>query len=195
MLRRYLTKLVAYAARKVTESRPPDFMVGDPNDPYMLRWWWIPRNRYFNIYIHKFLKDDDDRAKHDHPWWSYSLMCEGWLVEYHGPGDDWNMVESGDWVYRAAEYQHRLVVPNQETIPLTVFITGPVKRHWGFYCPQGWRHWRDFVGAEKGQVGRGCGEMETFNDEGILNEFHCRKCGETDIMSHHNSESLCRRCL
>ena len=30
-----------------------------------------------------------------------------------------------------------------------------------FHCPQGWRHWRDFVDEhDTGQVGRGCGEMD-----------------------------------
>ena len=35
---------------------------------YLSRWHIIPRNRYFNIYLHKFVGSDDDRALHDHPW-------------------------------------------------------------------------------------------------------------------------------
>jgi hypothetical protein len=39
----------------------------------------------------------------------------------------------------------------------TLFITGPRVREWGFLCPQGWRHWKDFTaGAQGERVGRGC---------------------------------------
>lgn len=47
--------------------RAPDFYIGGNANPYLLRWWVIPRNRFFNVYLHKFLRDDDDRALHDHP--------------------------------------------------------------------------------------------------------------------------------
>jgi len=40
----------------------------------------------------------------------------------------------------------------------TVFITGSVVREWGFYCRQGWRHWKEFVQQIPGgnKIGRGC---------------------------------------
>ena len=39
----------------------------------------------------------------------------------------------------------------------SLFITGPVTREWGFHCPQGWRHWKDFTSyREVGEDGRGC---------------------------------------
>lgn len=61
--------------------RTPDFVIGSDDNPYLLRWWIIPRN-------------------------------------------------------------------------------GPRFREWGFACPKGWVHWREFTepGSE-GRVGRGCGEM------------------------------------
>jgi hypothetical protein len=46
---------------------------------------------------------------------------------------------------------------------VTFFFTGPVWRHWGFHCKNGWRHWKDFVGFrdEHSNIqGRGCGEMD-----------------------------------
>lgn len=37
---------------------------------------------------------------------------------------------------------------------------GEQVREWGFACPKGWVHWRDFVDArDAGQIGRGCGEF------------------------------------
>lgn len=152
-------------ARRVTERRKPDFIIGDPDNPYMLRWWWLPRNKFFNVYIHKILKDDDDRALHDHPWPSLSHMVSGVIEEHYlCPARIWTRKRTlikGQWVWRSAKFAHRLAVPPQSDTPMTIFITGPRVRDWGFHCPKGWRHWKDFVSADgKGQVGRGCGEMD-----------------------------------
>ena len=55
---------------------------------------------------------------------------------------------------------HRIEIRGGEQC-WTLFITGPRIREWGFHCPQGWRHWRDYTKpGSYGQVGRGCGEME-----------------------------------
>lgn len=64
-------------------ARQPDFAIGPTDAPYLLRWWVIPRNRFFNIRV----------------------------------------------------------------------------REWGFYCPNGWRAWHQFVRPDaKGEIGNGCGE-------------------------------------
>ena len=64
-------------------KRPPDFIIGpDKNKPYMRRWYVIPKNRFFNIYLHQFLCDDEDRALHDHPWWSMSIILKGGYKEW-----------------------------------------------------------------------------------------------------------------
>ena len=52
----------------IATKRHPDFIVGGKDNPYLLRWFVIPRNPVFNIYLHRFLRSDDDRALHDHPW-------------------------------------------------------------------------------------------------------------------------------
>lgn len=62
-------------------KRKPDLCIGGEDSPYLKRWWLIPRNRFFNVYLHQFLKDDDDRALHDHPWWSVSFLLKGRLRE------------------------------------------------------------------------------------------------------------------
>ena len=67
--------------------RAPDFIIGGAEDAYMLRWWVIPRNRWFNIYLHKILRDDDPRALHDHPWWNISIVLKGGYLEwFSNPG-------------------------------------------------------------------------------------------------------------
>jgi hypothetical protein len=62
-------------------NRQPDFVIGGPAAPYLRRHWLIPRNRFFNIYVHEFLRSDDDRALHDHPW----LFNACWTVFITGP--------------------------------------------------------------------------------------------------------------
>ena len=51
-------------------TRDPDMLIGPPDDPYMLRWWLIPRNPEFNVYYHRILHDDDDRAR-------FAKSCRG----------------------------------------------------------------------------------------------------------------------
>jgi hypothetical protein len=61
--------------------REPDLYIGGKDDPYLLRWYLIPRNRFFNVYLHKIVRSDDDRALHDHPWWWLSVMLKGRYAE------------------------------------------------------------------------------------------------------------------
>lgn len=141
-----------------TPSRPPDFTIGPEDSPYMLRWWVTPRNRFFNIYLHHILQDDDDRALHDHPWWSLSFCLAGSLFEHYEKNDvaRWRFIRPGAIVFRNGKMPHRLELISSEPA-ITVFITGPRFREWGFHCPQGWRHWRDFtVPGKPGQRGPGC---------------------------------------
>lgn len=139
---------------KLITRRPPDFIVGDD---YLRRWWVIPRNRFFNVYLHNIRKSDDDRALHDHPWPSLSYMLDGHLIEVTHGGVA-KVISKGDWTWRSAKFAHRLVVPTGVDV-WTLFFTGPRIREWGFHCPQGWRPWREFVDQrDHGKVGRGCGE-------------------------------------
>lgn len=135
--------------------RAPDFVIGDPQRPYMLRWFVIPRNSLLNVYLHKFLRDDDDRALHDHPWWFLSILLSGTYREVIPSGRTrWRRCFSV--VLRRATYRHRVEL--RDGIPCwTLVITGPRIREWGFWCPRGFVHWKVFTRPQdKGQVGRGC---------------------------------------
>lgn len=146
----------------ITNLRPdrePDVLIGPSrDDPYMERWHIVPRNTEFNVYYHRILHDDDDRALHDHPWPSISLMCKGQLREITPDGS--RIVTTGEVVVRDPHTAHRLELI--DGVPAeTLFITGPRVREWGFHCPKGWVHWKDFTDPNNpGQPGRGCGEIE-----------------------------------
>jgi len=156
--------------------RPPDFVIGGRERPYLLRWFVIPRNVLFNVYLHQFQRSDDDRALHDHPWlfnasWllrgeyvEHTIKAGGLLVKAHR--------RAGDWTFRWGAAPHRVELlhagfavgnraPTSIGPPLpcwTIFITGPRVRQWGFYCmDRGWIHWKRFTAVDDpGDVGAGC---------------------------------------
>lgn len=133
--------------------RRPDFVVHNASGPYLSRWYLIPRNRWLNVYLHRFDGSDEDRALHDHPWASLSVMLKGELVEVTTQGR--RTIKAGAVRLRRANFAHRLEHLGVTT--WTLFITGPRIREWGFHCPKGWRHWRDFTDArDSGKIGRGC---------------------------------------
>lgn len=151
-----LTRALAWCVRPF--YRKPDFLIGGTaDDPYMRRWWVIPRNTRANIYLHHFRHDDDDRAAHDHPWASLSIMLCGHLRELYLDAEGrehWRELTAPSVVFRSATFSHRLEVVRPAW---TIFMTGRVVREWGFHCPLGWRHWKEFVApSDKGAVGRGC---------------------------------------
>lgn len=160
---------------QIADRRDPDFCIGDPADPYLRRWWVIPRNPLFNIYLHEIRKSDDDRALHDHPWINVSWLLRGMYCEvmprfeFQPLRADFTLGASGkraflkarlrfagEWVFRWPSQAHRLEIIGD--LPCwTLFITGPLWRQWGFRCEKGWRHWRAFTAPNsKGQIGRGC---------------------------------------
>lgn len=144
-------------------GRYPDFIIGSEEDPYMQRWWVIPRNKIFNIYLHKIEADDDDRALHCHPWFNVSIPLKGEILE-HRKGKSLRYMKRFRLYFRSAKAAHRLEIGRKMNTPKngkyawTLFITGPKIREWGFWCPKGWVHWKDFTGENKGFIGRGCGE-------------------------------------
>lgn len=141
-------------AEGIMASRPPDFRIGER---YIRRWWVLPRNEFLNVYLHEMLASDGDRALHDHPWPNTSVLLLGRYWE-HTP-DGQFLREAGDVIERAANALHRLELAEGCERVISLFHTGPKQREWGFACPQGWVHWRDFTDpSATGQIGRGCGE-------------------------------------
>lgn len=143
----------------IAQRRPPDFIIGGEQNAYLKRWYVIPRNPLLNIYLHQFLRSDDDRALHDHPWLNLSIILRGSYTEHTilAGGVERRIVRTaGEWKLRRAKAAHRIDLHDGPC--WTLFITGPRIRSWGFRCPRGWVHWRAFTNPDdRGQtVGRGC---------------------------------------
>ncbi|HEX7853803.1 MAG TPA: hypothetical protein VF503_08925 [Sphingobium sp.] len=149
-----LEDLQAWARGKMQMA--PDFVIGDRDAPYLRRWWIMPRNEWQNLYLHEILRDDDDRALHDHPWANTSLLISGSYREIT-PGGVY-VRDPGSLIERQATDAHRLELIDGAPA-VSLFFTGAKVREWGFHCPSGWVHWQDFTAGENGElVGRGCGE-------------------------------------
>lgn len=139
--------------------RTPDFIIGGSANPYLRRWWLIPRNRMFNVYLHHFLRDDDDRALHDHPWFNLSVLLRGSYCEHTisaGGINHRRTFKAGEFRFRTPWTAHRVELIDGSAWSL--FVTGPRLRDWGFHCPEGWVHWRDFTSKDGREIGKGCAQ-------------------------------------
>lgn len=153
----------------VAHTRKPDVIIGGEENPYLCRWHVIPRNKHFNIYLHQFIRSDDDRAMHDHPWVNMSILLSGSYDEVTPKGTFRR--KAGHIYLRKPTALHRVALlpfrgdgikrPDGtifEAQVWTLFITGPNVRNWGFACPQGWVSWQKFTAkTSKYIVGQGCG--------------------------------------
>lgn len=174
-------RLAEALIRRITR-RPPDVIIGGADAPYLRRWHVLPRNRIFNLYLHHFLRDDDDRALHDHPWAWCSLVLAGGYYEHtiaaggihrrrwrpagsvriSGPRRAHRIELHKHWVTRPGTVRDGAdvsqITQHQTVTCFTLFATGPTVRNWGFHCPQrGWVPWQDFTDpADPGLTGRGC---------------------------------------
>ncbi len=160
-------------------ARPPHFIIGGQDDPYLLRWWLTPWSRLYRdvrdedknrwqkfvsklpgAYVHCFMRSDDDRALHCHPWANLSILLDGEYTEHTiaaGGVNHKQVLRAGDWRFRwTGKLAHRVEL--HAGACWTLFITGPRYREWGFHCPDaGWIHWKRFTNADDaGAVGRGC---------------------------------------
>lgn len=123
-------------------------------DKYITRFFLIPRNRWFNLYLHRYDGPDNrDYGLHDHPWWSLSIRLWGkFLVEDRGLTKSRRRFADGTEVNTLKATRLNVVLPRvviRKAIDAhsiidgdwpvwTLFITGRNIRTWGFHTPFGW---------------------------------------------------------
>jgi hypothetical protein len=175
------TRLAEALIRRITR-RPPDRIIGGADAPYLRRWHVLPRNPWFNLYLHHFLRDDDDRALHDHPWAWASLMLAGGYYEHTiaaGGIHRRRWRQAGSLTVSGPRRAHRIELHKHATgvttydndrenggwisrsvTCFTLFATGPRIREWGFHCPErGWVPWQAFTDpTDPGLTGKGCNQ-------------------------------------
>lgn len=100
--------------------------------PYAYRWVFI----FFGyaIRIHKWLRSDDARYLHDHPWWFYTFVLKGSYTDVYEDNDGTRKedhLKRFDFRYRSSSHKHYVKVPKEGCI--TILFTGKPIRKWGFY--------------------------------------------------------------
>lgn len=91
----------------------PSFTINRESGPYLHRWYLIPKNSYFNIYLHHFLDSDVDTACHDHPWWSIGILLKGNYLEITPENPEGKKFRKFLPKFRSASYYHRIKLYNE----------------------------------------------------------------------------------
>jgi len=145
----------------IASFRPVRRIEDEHGDLYLLRiklWGWMPgttKHHRWSGYLHHFMRPDQDRALHNHPWkWSFSIILAGGYVEERQMEDgriDTRYLRPGTINILGPENFHRITeLHGKET--WTLFIAGPKYKSWGF------------LDAERGFVGY----RDRFAERGII---------------------------
>lgn len=174
-------RIFNWLATRIAGRRPPDIVVGPPDDPYLLRWYITPWRRWKhpiwrllpNLYLHCFCRDDDDRALHDHPSFAVSWLLHHPYIEHTvaaGGVHHRKVWRPGSIRFMRLKHAHRIELFRETVymrgvkyqLPIqcwTLFMFGPRMREWGFHCKNGWIPWFEFTKPDApGEIGPGCGE-------------------------------------
>lgn len=121
--------------------------IGPAGDPIWHRYFVIPRNRFFNIYLHRF-RHSDEQDLHDHRMANISLVLQGWYYEVRFvekpiagqplPETRRYLVKPMRPQFRRATTPHRIVLDRElgsgkEVAVWSLFIGFPRVRSWGFW--------------------------------------------------------------
>jgi len=111
----------------------------DNNDEYLTRYYVafpdsVHRERKdipFNVFIHQFMRSDD-QVFHNHPWnWSASLILKGGYWEHTPKGTFWRRPGSFRILRRGKSDVHWIEVPESGKT-WTLFFRGKTVSDWGF---------------------------------------------------------------
>lgn len=123
--------------------RQPDVFIRGEN-PHMCRWFVKPRSQLGNnTYLHIQIADDP-HVMHDHPWHSMSVVLAGRYSEMIVLKNSGSVVSinrlPGDIIFRDAYTVHKIRLPVGCHYSMSLFMTGPKVREWGFRTRDGWEH-------------------------------------------------------
>ncbi|MGD8830742.1 MAG: hypothetical protein PVF57_09070 [Pseudomonadales bacterium] len=128
--------------------KPNEEICGD----YLHRYHLIPKNRFLNVYLHRFQEPDPGRDLHDHPWWSVSIVLKGRYVERFSEGGEIRTRTKGGltrcFSLRKPTTRHTITWISPGGC-WTIFVTGPKIREWGFHTRNGWVHNQTYEGPRQ----------------------------------------------
>lgn len=111
--------------------------IGPADCPMLRRWVLI--TPIGSIRLHNFLRPDDERDPHDHPWWFITILLRGSYVDettFEDGTVGLDYLRRGSVRFRPAQHRHK--VKTYEA--WTLIITGRNARQWGFWerLPDHW---------------------------------------------------------
>lgn len=116
---------------------------------YLTR-WRIIHTPWFGILLHRIDAPDPDSVLHDHPWDFTSIVLVGGYVEEFQTSRLATRAITQVW-YRGSRHRmltasgHRILRLHR-TPTWTLVLAGPRIRDWGFWGPEGWVYWKDWLG-------------------------------------------------
>ena len=107
-------------------------------DPYLIRYYLLFKNRSgsipFNVFIHKFVKGDDDHL-HDHPWGYFTFILSGGYNETvrRDSGQEYTHWR-GPGFYQTVppKHTHKIALDPKASTCWTLFVPFRRSREWGF---------------------------------------------------------------
>jgi hypothetical protein len=102
---------------------------------------WAIETPWFSLRLHHWIRSDDKRHLHDHPWAFWTFVLKGSYIDVSG--DEWTSRYPNDFpadlenvrrfhlYFRPASHRHYVEVPAGGC--WTLVLTGPKVRYWGFW--------------------------------------------------------------
>ncbi len=163
MFRYFAAKLVRKVCVVVARHLPKRVIHRDEGDEYLERYYVCGRSPPYpniysrwphtilgflpTVYLHRFVRSDEDRELHNHPWAAISLILAGGYREERRVGDG---VTSRIWKpgqinHIGANDFHRVDLLEKDA--WTLFITGEKAQSWGFWSrdTDEFVHWREHM--------------------------------------------------
>lgn len=98
--------------------------------PLMIRYYLTPKVFGLRLVVHKFLRSDNDRHFHDHPWNFISLILNGCYYEHQPDGVFRRAAGS---VLKRPKYHRHWVELLGKTPVYTIVLLWGRRRDWGFW--------------------------------------------------------------
>ena len=143
--------------------RHPDLIIAPAGEPVLYRWHLYRNRTAASIYFHLQVRSDPERPLHDHPWDNTSVILSGGYNEMFEPHPElvpasyyprwepnYRTARKGKVIHRKATTAHRLILPDDIPYTMSLFTTGPVKREWGFWYPDGFHSHKRHVADRDG---------------------------------------------
>lgn len=156
-----LLKLIHFLASRL-DVREIKGRSGDTVYLYRYRiFGWLPgdKPKRYGLYLHRFMRPDDDEHLHSHPWdYAVSLVLAGGYTEERfpetcsvcdNPKDGKHrvrrVIRPGRLNILRGEAFHRVSeLHGRET--WTLFFVGPKRASWGFFVPgRGVVNWKEYL--------------------------------------------------